>query len=305
MKFLKYCFLILFFYPLLLQAQQDEQSSMYMFNPLLFNPAYAGSKQEINVVGVARSQWIGMKGAPQSQFVSVHSPIKFRNMALGVHLSNDKIGARSRTSAYLDYSYTLQLGKERKLNFGVSAGGDQIGVDYSQLYALDPTDPQYLASISQFKFNGGAGVYYHSNRFYAGLSVPRLIQAKLYDGSVLLSGSYFKRHYFLTGGYVFPINSVIDLKTSVLIKMVSNAPVTADLNANLFLYRKIWFGGMYRYNESVGVNAAYQIKESLMFGYSFDYPINGLSSVRNFGSHEIMLSYVFGKNRAYGSPRYF
>lgn len=305
MKILKFYFLILFICPMTLQAQQDEQSSMYMFNPLLFNPAYAGSKHEINAVGVARSQWIGMKGAPQSQFVSVHSPIKFRNMALGVHLSNDKIGARSRTSAFLDYSYTLQLGKERKLNFGISAGGDQIGVNYSDLNALDPTDPQYLASISQFKFNGGAGVYYYSNRFYAGLSVPRLIEAKLYDGSVLLSGSYFKRHYFFTGGYVFPLNSVIDLKTSVLIKMVANAPVTADVNANLFFYRKFWFGGMYRYNESIGVNTAYQIKESLMFGYSFDYPINGLSSVRNFGSHEIMLSYIFGKNRAYGSPRYF
>lgn len=305
MKSVLYSILMVIMMPLVSFSQQDEQSSMYMFNPLLFNPAYAGSKNEINAVAVARSQWIGMKGAPQSQFISLHSPIKFRNMALGTHLSNDKIGARARTSAYLDYSYTLQLGNERRLNFGISAGGDQISVDYSKLYALDPTDPQYLASISQFKFNGGAGVYYHSNRFYAGLSVPRLVEGKLYDGSVLLSGSYFKRHYFLTGGYVFPINSVIDLKTSVLVKMVSNAPITADVNANLFLYKKIWFGGMYRFNESIGMNAAYQIKEAFMFGYSFDYPINGLSSVRNFGSHEIMLSYIFGKNRAYGSPRYF
>ena len=94
-----------------------------------------------------------------------------------------------------------------------------------------------------------------------------------------------------------PINSVIDLKSSFLVKMVANAPVTVDLNVNAFMYKKIWFGGMYRFNESIGVNAAYQIKEFLMFGYSFDYPINGLSSVRNFGSHEIMLSYCFAKNR--------
>jgi type IX secretion system PorP/SprF family membrane protein len=305
MKILKFCFLILFIYPLELQAQQDEQSSMYMFNPLLFNPAYAGSKQEINAVAVARSQWIGMKGAPQSQFLSLHSPIKWRNMALGVHLSNDRIGSRGRTSAYADYAYTLQLGNERKLNFGISAGGDQLTVDYHQLYALDPDDPKYQASLSQIKFNSGAGIYYHTNRFYIGFSVPRLFETTLYDGGILISGAYVKRHYFLTAGYVFPVNSVIDLKSSLLVKVVDNAPVTADLNANLFFYRKFWFGGMYRYNESIGVNTAYQLKESLMFGYSFDYPINGLSSVRNFGSHEVMLSYIFGKNRSYGSPRYF
>jgi len=305
MSVLKYFTILVFVIPVMSVAQQDEQSSMYMFNPLLFNPAYAGSKNDFHAVAVARSQWIGIKGAPQSQFISLHSPIKFRNMALGLHLSNDKIGARGRISAYLDYAYTLQLGKDRKLNFGISAGGDQISVDYSKLYALDPNDPQYLASVSQFKFNGGGGVYYHSNRFYAGLSIPRLVQAKLYEDDVLLSGSYIKRHYFLTTGYVIPINSVIDLKTSFLLKMVENAPVTADLNANVFFFKKFWFGGMYRYNESVGINAAYQLKESLMFGYSFDFPINGLSTARNFGSHEVMLSYQFGKNKAYGSPRYF
>jgi len=286
-------------------SQQDEQSSLYMFNPLQFNPAYAGTKDGLSAVAVARAQWIGVKGAPQSQFVSVHSPLKFKNMSLGAHLSNDAIGARSRTSLYADYAYTLRLKKNQKLNFGVSAGGEQISVDYSALYALDPTDPSYLASISQFKFNAGAGVYYYSDRFYAGFSVPRLSQSKLYDGSYLLSGSYVKRHYFLSAGYVMPINSVIDLKSSFLVKMVANAPVTVDLNVNAFMYKKIWFGGMYRFNESIGVNAAYQVKEFLMFGYSFDYPINGLSSVRNFGSHEIMLSYSFAKNRSFGSPRYF
>jgi len=305
MRVITYITILAFVIPMVSLAQQDEQSSMYIFNPLLFNPAYAGSKNDIQAVAVARSQWIGMKGAPQSQFLSVHSPIKFRNMALGLHLSNDKIGARARTSAYLDYAYTVQLGNDRKLNFGISAGGDQISVDYSKLYALDPTDPQYLASLSQFKFNGGGGVYYHSKRFYAGFSIPRMVQAKLYEGSVLLSGAYVKRHYFLTAGYVIPLNSVIDLKTSFLLKMVQNAPVTVDLNANVFFYKKFWFGGMYRYNESVGLNAAYQLKESLMFGYSFDFPINGLSTVRNFGSHEVMLSYQFGKNKSYGSPRYF
>lgn len=287
-------------------AQQDEQSSMYMFNPLQFNPAYAGSRGDVNIVGVVRNQWVGINGAPKTQFLSFNSPIKFRNMAIGMNLSNDQIGARNRTAFYADYAYTLNFQNGRKFNLGLSAGADQFSVDFQKLVALDPTETSYLASFSQLKFNGGAGAYYYGDRFFLGASVPRLFQSGLKNDGIVVSPTYFKRHYFISGGYVFNLNSVIDLKTSFLLKAVENAPLTVDLNANLFFYKTLWVGAMYRYNESVGVNFAYQIKESMMFGYAFDYPINGLSSVRNIGSHEVVLNYTLNrKNKSFGSPRYF
>jgi len=74
----------------------------------------------------------------------------------------------------------------------------------------------------------------------------------------------------------------------------------------LFLYKMFWVGGMYRFNESLGLNLAYQIKESFMFGYAFDYPINALNRVDNMGSHELMLNYtISNRKKAFGSPRYF
>ncbi len=296
------CFIVLSFTSI---SQQDEQSSLYMFNPLQFNPAYAGSRGDLSVTGVARNQWVGIKGAPQSQFLSLNSPIKPKNMALGFNLVNDAIGAKNRTSFYGDYAYTLNFENGRRLNLGVSAGGEQFTVNYNKLMAYDPTETDYLSSFSQLKFNAGAGLYYYTNKFYAGLSVPRIFQSSLKNNSVVLSNSYIKRHYFFTTGYVFKVNSVIDLKTSILLKMVENSPATVDLNANLFFYKKFWIGAMYRFNESVGVNIAYQIKESFMFGYAFDFPINGLSRVNNMGSHEIMLNYSFNRRKAFGSPRYF
>jgi len=289
----------------LINAQQDEQSSLYMFNPLQYNPAYAGSRGDFSVTGIVRSQWVGVKGAPKSQFVSMNSPLKIKNMALGMHLSNDAIGAKNRTSFYGDYAYTLNFDKGKRLNFGVSGGGEQISVNYNALIAADPTETDYLTSFSQFKFNAGAGLYYYSDKFFAGLSVPRMFQSNLLNKNIVLSNMFTKRHYFLTVGYVFKMNSVIDLKTSVLMKVVENAPVTADLNASLFFFKKFWIGAMYRFNESVGANVIYQIKESLMFGYAFDYPINGLSRINNLGSHEIMLNYCINKKKAFGSPRYF
>ena len=287
-------------------AQQDEQSSLYMFNPLQFNPAFAGSRGYLNASAVIRSQWVGISGAPKSQFVSLNSPLFIKNMAAGLHISNDMIGAKERTSVYGDYAYTLNLKNDKKLNLGLSLGGQQLVIDYNKLLALDPTETSILGNISQFNFNSGVGAYYYSDRFYVGFSIPRFFQTRLDNNSVTLSNSYSKRHYFLAGGYIYPINSVIDLKTSVLIKAVANAPLIADINANLFFYKKIWAGIMYRLNESVGVNVAYQIRESIMFGYSFDYPIGGLITVKNSGSHEVMLTYSINNHKkSYGSPRYF
>jgi len=306
MKNIKIAFAFILGLTFTISAQQDEQSSMYMFNPLQFNPAYAGSRGDMSITGVVRSQWVGISGAPRSQFLSFNSPIKFKNMAVGAHLSNDMIGARNRTSFYGDYSYTLNFSNDRKLNLGLSFGGEQFVVDFQKLIAQDPLETDYLASFSQTNFNSGLGAYYFSKNFYVGMSVPRVFETRLVENGVTLSNSFTKRHYFIMAGYVHPINSVIDLKVSTLIKAVPNAPVTVDLNANLFMYKMIWFGAMYRFNESLGINAAYQIAESLMFGYAFDYPINGLNSVKNAGSHELMLNYTINhKKKAFGSPRYF
>jgi type IX secretion system PorP/SprF family membrane protein len=286
-------------------AQQDEQSSMYMFNPLHYNPAYAGSRGDMSLVGIFRSQWLGINGAPVSQFLSFHSPLSYKNMAAGLNISNDKIGARNRTAFFGNYAYTLRFENGGKLNLGLSAGGDIMSVDFNKLKAYDPTEVDYLTSFSSTTFNIGTGAYYYTDNFYVGISTPRVLNTVLKNNGITLSDSYTKKHFFLASGYVYPINSIVDLKSSFLLKMTPNAPITLDLNSNVFLYKKYWAGIMYRFNESIGVNLAYQHKESLMIGYAYDFPINGLSSVKNGGSHEIMLTYDFNRNKAFGSPRYF
>lgn len=303
-KITLFCFILLL--NLSVVAQQDEQSSLYMFNPLQYNPAFAGSRGYLNASLVSRSQWVGLSGAPRSQFLSINSPLPFKNMAGGAHISNDVLGAKNRTSFYGDYAYTLNFNKGRRLNFGMSLGAEQIVVDYASLLAIDPSETELLTSFSQFKFNSGLGAYYYGDKFYLGFSVPRVFQSSLKNNSVVFVNTFIKRHYFLTGGYVFPINSVVDLKTSFLVKATANAPVTVDLNANVFLYKSFWAGLMYRYNESIGANIAYQYKEYLMVGYSFDYPVNDLVMVKNATSHEVMLTYsIHTKKNAFGSPRYF
>lgn len=286
-------------------AQQDEQINFYMQNTLLFNPAFAGAKGEFNALIMTRNQWVGMKGAPVSQFVSAHAPIRFKNMSVGGHLSNDKIGSRSRTSIYADYSYTLNFKNDKKLNFGVSGGGEQISINYMDLMATDPNDPLYWNTIAQFKMNFGAGIYYHSPNFYVGISVPRLNQTKLETNGFLISGAFIKRHYYLTAGHRMPLNSHLTLCSSFLLKMVENAPITLDLNAMMEFKNNFTVGALYRYNNAIGFNFLTHIDPELQFGYSFDYPTSSLSSVGTMGSHELLLMYTLGGRRSLGSPRYF
>lgn len=287
------------------KAQQDEQMSLYMQNPLYYNPAYAGSRQSVSFVSLARFQWVGFSGSPMSQWFSVHSPVLNNNLGIGGHFVNDNIGSRNRTTAYADLSAGIQLNKKgARLAAGLSAGADFISFDFTNLQVTDVNDPYYGQRFSSTKPNIGAGLYYYSDRHYIGISSPRLFEAKISDATTLVT-SWNKRHFFFAAGTVFDLNSVVKFKPSTMIKYTPEAPLTMDFNASFLMYDKMWFGTMYRFNESLGLSAIIKIKNCLQVGYGYDFPINGLRTYQS-GSHEILLTYDFNFKKAiYNSPRYF
>lgn len=286
-------------------GQTEEQASLYMFNPLLFNPAYAGTRGSINLVAGGRFQWVGFDGAPRSQFLSFSAPVVGQSLGLGFHLSNDQIGARSRTSAFADISYSIKLNrKNHRLAFGMSGGADWQVYNFSRLYTTDPDDPAYGYYASRVRPNFGAGLYYYGERHYLGISVPRLLRNRL--GNQTIGENLQRRHLYVTAGYVFKINSVIDFKPSTLVKISENAPLTFDLNANFLFYKTLWVGAMYRFHEAVGLNMAVMIKNTVTIGYAFDFPVNGMMNARQGGSHEVMVGFdLRTKKKAVRSPRYF
>lgn len=285
-------------------AQQDPQSSMYFFNPMFYNPGYAGSRGSVNLTAIHRSQWAGIEGAPMTQFLSFHMPFQRQNMGIGLNVSHDRIGSRVNTAIYANYAYHIRLNKkEDKIALGIKGGIDLYQYDFSDLNVTDPTDPNYYTSFSQALPNFGLGAYFYGKRYYVGVSVPRLLEPGI--NSFTASTALLQRHYFFMAGYAFKINSVIDLKPSVFVKVVENAPMTIDANLSLYLFQRFWIGGIYRFHESAGVNFCYQHKDIFSIGYAFDYPFNDMR-FNNFGSHEIMLAFDFRtKKRAYLSPRYF
>ena len=287
-------------------AQQDEQMSLYMYNPLHFNPAYAGSRDATSLVAIGRFQWINFKGGPMTQWFSAHSPILHKAVGIGGHFVHDQIGDRERTSAYVDISSGIKLNKkEDRISAGLSFGVDAIGYDFSNAQVNDLSDPYFGQVASVTKPNIGAGIYYYGNKHFIGISVPRLLEATTISSIDNLPKLLNTRHFFISGGYVLDLNSVFKLKPSTLIKFTPGAPITADVNLSLLMYEKLWTGLMYRYHESMGVNVVYNIKNTFSFGYVYDFPINGLRTYQS-GSHELILQYdIRPKKSGLTSPRYF
>jgi len=292
------------------QAQQDILVSQYMFNPLLLNPAYAGSKEYMMATLLYRKQWVNWKGAPETEVATLHGPLGAKSLGWGVTLSNDHIGITNRTDAYLSLAYHLKVNNAMKLGVGIKAGGDYYSYKNSDLKYWDHDDQLFAEDkTTGFQPNVGAGAYLYGEKFYFGLSVPTLIAYKPSGNVDITSGDLVPhqvRHYYATAGVVIPVNGDdVIAKPSVLVKYVNNAPVEADLNLNFLFSNLIWIGGSYRTGDSFVAMVELQLSKQWRVGYSYDFTLTDIKDY-SAGSHEIMLGYDFGYDiMKIKTPRYF
>ncbi|MGB0929266.1 MAG: PorP/SprF family type IX secretion system membrane protein [Chitinophagales bacterium] len=283
-------------------AQQDAQYTQYMFNTLVINPAYAGSRDAVSILGIYRNQWTGFNGSPTSFAASVHSPVG-EKLGLGLFLESDQIGVHQRLSAYTAYAYKIALGGGY-LSLGLQAGVLQYSSDWSELpEVLDPDDPIFLADNSKLLPNFGLGVYYYSEQFFVGVSVPHLLEGNIDEVSELAMQD---RHYWATAGVAIPLNDNLKVQPSLLVRMVpSIAPVNIDANLSLIINNIFRVGAGYRSSQAVLFMLEYQ-QDKLRVGYSYDL---GLSSLADYhsGSHEIMVGLDLPTNKLQKvqSPRFF
>lgn len=287
-------------------AQQETQHSMYFFNPVLINPAYAGSQEALQVTGTVRDQWTSLKGAPKTQCFTMHSPLRYENVGLGLTLLNDQLGVTKNTGVYADMSYSVKLNKKNhRLAFGIKAGVDFFRQDFSSLRINDKNDQLYIDGFNYKKnlFNVGSGLYYYGKRFYVGASSPRLVKNKLNikDGQSALQ----ENHIYFFSGVVIKLNAAINFRPSLIVKYVNNAPISYEGNVSFLFYDKFWVGAMYRHKAATGFNFMYNVNQYLRIGYAYDYQLTDLQKY-SYGSHEIMLSYdLRSKSKGFKSPRYF
>jgi len=295
---------------LLGQAQQDAMYTHYMFNTQVINPAYAGSREAFTMTALHRSQWAShFDGNPVTQTLTMHTPARNENIGLGLSFFNDKLGPEKTTSLYADFAYQVRLSEKSTLRFGLKGGVSMHSIDYAGLNPDIEDDPVLYGNPNSLWLpNFGFGLYYARERFYAGISVPRLMEENFLDNSVS-GGAQFalQRHYFFIMGTYLSLTDDIDLKPTTYVKVTPGAPIELDLTANFIFYDKFILGAMFRTRDAIGALAGFKITDQWTLGYSYDWSVMNRIPNNNFGSHEIVLRYdfIFLDSHRIKSPRYF
>ncbi|WP_298487680.1 type IX secretion system membrane protein PorP/SprF [uncultured Maribacter sp.] len=293
-------------------AQQDAQYTQYMYNTMSVNPAYAGSRGVFSITGLHRSQWVGLDGAPTTQTLNFNTPVSKR-VGIGLSVVNDEIGNGTNQDTYFDavFSYTIPTSDTGKLSFGLKAGGHLLNIDFNKLRNYNPAlNPAGYQDIDRkFSPNFGAGIYYHTDKFYAGLSVPNFLKTEHFDSSGQSTTGLAQERinlYFITG-YVFDLNPDLKFKPAALVKTVQGAPLQVDLSTNFMLHNKFILGAAYRWDAALSALVGFQISDQFMVGLAYDKETTELGNTAfNDGSFEIMLRYELRtKYKKVLTPRFF
>lgn len=285
------------------RAQQDPQYTHYMFNTLSVNPAYAGQRETLSAVALHRSQWVGIDGAPMTQSLAIHSPLRNERVGLGLNIVRDALGPATETFVDANFSYTIPLNaNDLKLSFGAKGGLHILDTDWSKGLFQNP-DVAFNNNLNLISPMIGAGLYMHTRKWYVGLAVPNFIQTDHYD-DFQESVATERMHFYAIGGYVFNINDTVELKPAFLVKGVSGAPLIADVSANFWFQQKITAGLAYRWDDAVSALVGFQVTPGMFVGYSYDMTTTGLNNY-NSGTHEITLRFEIKRVGRILSPRFF
>lgn len=302
LKIFFYIFLLLSVFASL--AQQQAMFTQYMFNASAINPAVVGTHDGMSLTALIREQWVGIEGAPNTQTLSLHSPLLNDRIGLGLTVIRDEIGITRQHGVFGAYAYRVNFGSAT-LSLGLQAGV----VDFSSYQnELNPNSQD--ASLQEnyqsgLKPNFGTGAYLYTDRFYVGVSAPMLVNHNFLDDNPDVNQADQKKHYFVMAGYVFDLSRGLKLKPNLLIKAVDGAPIAVDINANLLIEEILWIGASYKSFDSIDGLIELQLNTQLKIGYAHDFTTSDLRFA-NRGTHEIMVNYLFKyKNKKTITPRYF
>ena len=303
---------ILFFLTLLLAndlvAQTEPMYSQYMYNMLGVNPAYAGNREATSFNFFQRRQWVGLAGAPQTTSVSIDGAFNDNKLGWGVQAYDDKLGVERADGVNMMMATHIQVSDKGTLSGGLSVGLMNYRIDLLNVQGrYTPSDPAFYSNFNKWLPAVGLGIYYNTDKFYAGFSIPNVLKSRLTAFDVMNSGiqKVNSTHIFFTSGYVFDVNEDVKIKPSTMIKAVGGAPIEADFNTNVWLKNVIGLGFSYRTGDAMVAMAEAQINNNLRVGYAYDITISPLKYYNN-GSHELMFRYEFGNNNTkIKSTRYF
>jgi type IX secretion system PorP/SprF family membrane protein len=289
-------------------AQQDPVYSQYMNNQLSVNPAYAGVRGVGSVSAITRKQWIGIEGSPFTSSLTLDMPFdSLAKVGGGIDFMYDNNGPVTTTALFFDYAYRIRASENTTLSFGLKAGLNYLQANLTQLdrYHLDDFYIIDYGDFSQPMANVGVGLFWFGDNFYAGFSVPRMLQNRYHRNAMdVQAASREERHYFINGAYFFKLSPSLTFKPSFSSILVAGAPATANFDFAFLMYDRFWAGTTYRISDAVGAYVHFQL-ENMKVGFAYEYPLTSLGYYTT-GTVEVMLRFDFktSKSQAFPSPAF-
>lgn len=279
-----------------LMAQHSTLTSNYLFNLFAINPAYAGQRGALEATAFYRKQWAGFNGSPETYGAMAHLEIKPKNFGVGLQVLQEKIGLFTDAKVVAAFSYKIKLDKNNSLAFGVSPGLKRTVTDINKLITTQAGDGTFIDYTQpKTSFISGAGLFFSAKKFYAGISTPDLL---------MLNTSGKQIEYNIVAGYVYKVNENFSIKPSTLVRGLKSSPMQFDASVTAYFNQMLGVGLSYRKREALVIFSEILIQKQFKIGYAYDYAIGNLKKF-NSGSHEIMISYFFGKTTNAASPRFF
>jgi len=289
-------------------AQQDPQYTQYMYNMNVVNPAYAGFRGTLSLGLLNRSQWTGVEGGPRTFTFNASTPIN-EKVGLGISIVSDEIGPAKEQNIYADFSYTLEVSNTGRLAFGFKTGVTLLDVNLTDL-KLPVTPPSgddlFKENVNEIFLNFGTGIYYYTDNFYVGASIPNILKSEHLDKNTAFSKAAEEVHYYLTSGYVLEMTRDLKFKPSIMLRGVTGTPISIDVSANFLLNDKFELGASYRMDDAISLLFNIGISSSFRIGYAYDFTTSDFSNSDTGGSHEVILLYDIDlSRRSLTRPRFF
>ncbi len=289
-----------------LYSQLQPLNEQYIVDGLSINPAYSGRREALSVAISYRNQWVGFEGAPVTQLGSIHTPLLHENVGIGFLFMNSEIGVTQESGIMSNYSFSFRTGPG-KLSLGLGGGVIMRNKNPNELRAADIGD-EVLSTGEEVYYmpDFSAGIYYNTDNFFAGLSMPFFMQHrfKSADGEYELYHDFMKSTYIITGGYLWEISDGFKLFPSTLYKYNPNGDQQADASLHMIINDTFWLGAHYRTKDQMIYSFQYQITNQLRLAYSYGTENTELARYHK-GTHEITLQFDFKFNVEAISPRYF
>ena len=271
-----------------LDAQQQPSFTQFMYNRAAINPASFGADEALSITAISRWQWAGIEGAPQSQSLTIDSPIPGKNFALGALLIRDEISVSSNNQIMLGGSYRIPV-KSGHLSFGLQGGLQVFNANYTEIDVSADSQNTFNENISNTSPNFGFGLAYSTQRVHISVSAPVLISSEIKSNGDL---QYTQLPYYVGMlGLTFDLTSEVKFQPNLLVNVTEGAPVSIDYNANFLFNDMIGAGVSFRNQESISLLFNATLLEKFTLGYSYDLIINETLQSASTGSHELRVNY--------------